>query len=476
MSSPSFIKNLMKDGLIYGITRYVGVIAAIFLTPIYTRIIPRHDYGVMDIFNVWITLFSLLIPMGLIQALPRLWMDSRNDKVSLKNIMGNFNLLILVFSLVFILLTFSLKGTFEKNILHTAEFGHIYYLTVFIAVLQVIYNQQLAIFRQVFKRRRFVAISLLNLLLLTSLGFTLVYYIELGIQGFFYASLFALSITVSASLFLNREYLRLRFNKDLLTSMLKYSTPLLYVAAFFSLSDLTDRLIINSYLGTEDVGLYSVATRIASIPLFFTTAFATAWFPRIFNINDEEERNNLLVKTHNIAVLFFGTVFIAVVLFRSELIRFFAPDYTDAFQLVILLSLSYIINGVGPIYAVGIHLLKSTGDLLKGALISVAANVFFSILLLRFYGIEGVAAGTLLGALLWTILRYYYGQKKLKIKFSFGDLYLLLPAFAAVLFLSSMLQEIAVINIILKSITGLILGFFIFKRMRKYFTEDAKVV
>lgn len=476
MSSPSFIKNLMKDGLIYGITRYVGVIAAIFLTPIYTRIIPRHDYGIMDIFNVWITLFSLLIPMGLIQALPRLWMDSRNDKNSLKNILGNFNILILAFSVIFIFLTFSLKSTFEKNILHSTEFGHIYYLTVFIAILQVVYNQQLAIFRQVFKRRKFVAISLLNLFLLTSLGFTLVYYIDLGIQGFFFASLFALAITVSFSLLLNREYLCLRFDKSLLKSMLSYSTPLLYVAAFFSLSDLTDRFIINTYLGTEDVGLYSVATRIASIPLFFTTAFATAWFPRIFNINDVEERNNLLVKTHNIAVLFFGSVFMAVVLFKSELIRFFAPNYTDAFQLVILLSLSYIINGVGPIYAVGIHLLKSTKDLLKGALISVVANIFFSILLLKFYGIEGVAAGTLLGAILWTVLRYSFGQKKLKIKFKFNDLYMLLPAFAAVLYISYILEEIAIINIALKSVAGLILGFFILKRMRKYLTEDAQVV
>lgn len=476
MSSPSFIKNLMKDGLIYGITRYVGVIAAIFLTPIYTRIIPRHDYGIMDIFNVWITLFSLLIPMGLIQALPRLWMDSRNDKVSLKNIIGNFNLLIIAFSLVFLLLTYSLKSTFEKNVLHSTAFGHIYYLTIFIAVIQVIYNQQLAIFRQVFKRRKFVAVSLLNLFLLTVLGFTLVYHIELGIQGFFYASIISLLITVSAALVLNREYLCLRFDKSLLRSMLSYSTPLLYVAAFFSLSDLTDRFIINSYLGTEEVGLYSVAARIASIPLFFTTAFATAWFPRIFNINDVEERNSLLIKTHNIAILFFGSVFMAVVLFKSELIRFFAPDYTDAFQLVILLSLSYIINGVGPIYAVGIHLLKSTGDLLKGALISVVVNVFFSILLLKFYGIEGVAMGTLFGALLWTILRYFYGQKKLKIQFDFNDLYVLLPAFAAVLYISYILEDIAVMNIILKSVAGLIIGFFVLRRMRKYLSEDAEVV
>lgn len=475
MSSPSFIKNLMKDGFVYGMTRYIGVVAAIFLTPLYTRMIPRFDYGIMDIFNVWIGFFTLLIPVGLIQALPRLWMDSRNDELALKNILGNFNSLILIFTLTFLVVSLSLKFLFESLIIQSTGFSHIYYLSICIAVLQVIYTQQLAILRQLFYRRLYIAISLLNLAIITLFGFTLVYYYEMGIRGFFLASVFAFSVTVIFSLYVNRRYFVLRFDKPLLSSMLRYSSPLLYVAIFFSLSDITDRFIINHFMTTSDVGLYSVGARIASIPLFFTTAFSTAWFPRIFSIKDPGERNKEILNTHRLALLFFGSIFLSVVLFRTELIRFFAPSYTDAFSLILLLSLAYVINGMGPVYAVGIHLEKTTAVLLKGALISVLANAVLSIILLRYYGINGVAAGTLLGAFLWTWLRFRYGQKKLKLSFSFSNLYWLLPVSAAIIWLSIILEP-TILNFAIKMVCLIPIVYILFHQISKSMKTNAETV
>ncbi|HAW52361.1 MAG TPA: hypothetical protein DCX54_08560 [Flavobacteriales bacterium] len=419
MSEKSFLSNLVKDSAIYGITKYVSVIAAIFLTPIYTRIIPRFDYGIMDVFNVWIAFCALLIPLGMIEAMPRLWVDIHENTDTKKRIIGSYNLLLLIGIVVFLGVSLLGKTTFEKVILGSENYETVYYLCVSLIVFQILNNQQLTYFRLGFRRLAYTAVSLGNFFILTVLGFSLVYFKKMSIEGFFWASFFAFLFSLIVSIPLNRSFILLSFHKKTIVEIVRYSLPLLYVILFFSVSEVLDRYIIKRFLSTEHIGLYSVAARIASIPLFFTSSFATAWFPRIFSIKEDNRRKEVLIETNKLALHVFSYILFTVVLFRKELIFFFAPDYFDALNVVLILSLANVINGLGPIYAVGIHLKKTSGDFVKAAFISIPVNIVLSVLLVREFGIEGVAFGSLFGAFLWTFLRYRMGQKRLEIEFNF---------------------------------------------------------
>lgn len=440
MPKMTFIQNLVKDSVVYGITKYLSVIAAIFLTPIYTRIIPRYEYGVMDIFNTWINFSILFIPLGLMEAMPRLWAEARKDNDLFRKMVGNQNSVLLLMALLFLLVSAGGMSFYESEILNSSSYHSVFYLSVALVFAQVVNNQQLTFFRLELKRYHYLTLSVLQFIILSSLGFVLVYYFKLSIKGFFLAALAAALSSAGVGLILNRPLLILRFNLPLVREMLGYSLPLLYVVMFFSISDIVDRYILNKFLNTETVGLYSVAVRVASIPLFFTSAFATAWFPRIFALDDLEEQKSAISKSYSAAVAFFGLILVLVIAFRKELIYFFAPDYQDAGITLVLLAVSNTVNGLGPLYAFGIHLKKKSFDFLKAASISIPVNILLSLLLVSKFGAAGVAFGTLIGAIIWTFFRYYYGQKRLKCDLSHGPLLIttiaVFTAFALSFFLS----------------------------------------
>lgn len=463
MSEKSFLRNLVKDSAIYGITKYVSVISAIFLTPIYTRIIPRFEYGIMDIFNIWISFCALLIPLGMIEAMPRMWADVSEKKENMRRIIGSHNVIVLGGIIVF--LTFSLIGKefYEEYVLDSDQYSSIYYLAICLICLQIFNNQQLTFFRLGFKRLAYTIVSLGNFFILTVLGFVLVYYYNMSIRGFFWASLCAFLFSAVLSSILNRKFIVFSFHLETAKEMVRYSLPLLYVVLFFSFSDLIDRFIISRYLSMEHVGLYSVGIRIASIPLFFTSAFATAWFPRIFSISDSRERIRVLISTNDLALHVFGFILFSVLLFRKELLAFFAPDYTDSLNIIVLLSLSSVINGLGPIYAVGIHLEKKSRDFVKAALVSIPLNIILSLLLVQNYGVEGVAIGTLAGSIMWTYLRYHFGQKRLKVSYRFRPLYYLLPLIILSIFASHYL-DLSISNLAMKIILCIIFAALLYRK------------
>ena len=55
-------KVFFNDTLVYGVTGYLGLVASFFLTPFYTRILTKEDYGLLDLFNVWNSFFALVLP------------------------------------------------------------------------------------------------------------------------------------------------------------------------------------------------------------------------------------------------------------------------------------------------------------------------------------------------------------------------------------------------------------------------------
>ena len=62
-------------------------------------------------------------------------------------------------------------------------------------------------------------------------------------------------------------------------------------------------------------------------------------------------------------------------------------------------------------YNTGLHILSKTKYITYASLFSLGSNVFFSLLLVKNYGIYGVAFGTFIGSVIWIIIQYIYNRK-----------------------------------------------------------------
>lgn len=61
--------KLIKESLIYGLSRYIGKFISVFLLPLYTAVLIPEDYGILDLLGTITIVSSFLIISGTDTAL-----------------------------------------------------------------------------------------------------------------------------------------------------------------------------------------------------------------------------------------------------------------------------------------------------------------------------------------------------------------------------------------------------------------------
>lgn len=413
------LKSLLKDTVVYGISKYLGVFAAIFLMPIYTRLLTKGDYGVMEIINSWNNFIIMLIPLGLTSSIIRFYADIKDNQTERKEYLGTINITLIIISVLYTIIMIVAKPFFIPFFDQFEGMHEIYYHSIFIAVATIFIGHFLTLLQVQFKKVNYLLVSVINLFILVILGFVFVYSFQMGVVGFFRASSIANLITLTFCFWFTRSDFSILFVNKTFKKILKYSIHILSVGILFSLVNLLDRYIIAEFGNIQEVGLYSIGVRISGIMGLAVASFSLAWFPIAMNMKDEENAKNTYSRVHDFYFIVSTILLVSLFLFRKELIVIFAPDYMEAYNVIGILGAQLIINGTIYFYSLGIHINKKTKYISYSGIVSILINVVLSILLVRNYGINGVAIGTLVGSIVWVIIQFFYSQKELHIPFKF---------------------------------------------------------
>lgn len=74
---------------------------------------------------------------------------------------------------------------------------------------------------------------------------------------------------------LNKNYFMLgKYDKKIAKELLKIGLPLLPTFLIYWVYNSMDRIMITNMLGTTELGIYSIGSKLASVSLFIYTAFA----------------------------------------------------------------------------------------------------------------------------------------------------------------------------------------------------------
>jgi O-antigen/teichoic acid export membrane protein len=180
------------------------------------------------------------------------------------------------------------------------------------------------------------------------------------------------------------------------------------------------------------MGVYSIGKKIADNLQLISYSFQMVWLPAAMSVKNDPNAGQLYRRMHDFYVFVIGLFFLTILLFRTELIDFFAPAYHSAFTMIFYLGFYNLLNGIGPVYSIGMHIRKKTKYLTYAAIASVIVDAGSSILLVHYWGINGVAIGSMFGGIVWTGLRYYFSQRLYKIDFAWT--LLCVTVFISVLF------------------------------------------
>jgi O-antigen/teichoic acid export membrane protein len=210
---------------------------------------------------------------------------------------------------------------------------------------------------------------------------------------------------------------------------LSVAMPLLLTAGLHLVLNQADIIIIRHFLESEDVGLYAVAFKLASLVLFGLTAVNVIAAPLIseyYTAGKQEALQKMIAVS--IAMVFGMALLLGTLLFLLDelILGIYGSSFVAAAGVLSILIVANVLNtSTGPVSFV-LTMTNYHMESLYILIISAIINIGLNIALIPRFGIEGAAYATLTSTIIWNFLMYIVAYKKLKLDTSLFSLRFLL--------------------------------------------------
>ena len=403
--------SLSSTTIIYTIGNFASKLIGFVLVFFITFYLTKEDVGRYDIIVTTISMFIPLINLQLTDGILR-WLLINNDDTQKKIILTNSLLIFLLNSILFTAI-YAFVIQFIKE-----DYKLIIY---FLLLLQSLFPLVQIFTRGVGKNMLFAASGVIYSFCYT--GFTIVSLLVLHskVDGLLLANIVATVVTVLYILIFGNllQYIRFRYiDKKFMKEIVLYSLPIIPNAYSWWLYSSANRYIILYFLGLEFSGIWAISYKLPSIFTMFTGIFFMAWQEkslRYFEKPDRDEYFSTVLKTF--ISLAMGVM--AIIIASSKTVLFFIvqKSFFISWQYTSLLLFAGLFQSLSLFYGVGYLYAKETKKILYTTLTGSLVTVIFSVLLIKFTGLYGVAFASALGFFVMFILREKQTRKYYNISF-----------------------------------------------------------
>lgn len=413
------VKTLLSASLVYGLGTVASKFIGFFLLPIFTAYLMPAEYGLFETFNVLFFLLTTIGSLGMDSAMIRFYYDSGEPRYRTLVVSSS---LFLALSAGVILAGIGLAFSPAINAMLFDGVNHIniLHVTMLAVVVSVVNTVQLALFQAKRQPGRYSALTFLRFTMMYGLS---VFFLIRGesVYGLMISQLIAYSITLAFGFYLARNDFRFAVSSKISREMLAFSAPLIIGSVSIWLLSSSDRFFLLRLSTLNELGLYSLGSRLASIVLFAVTAFQMAWPQFAFSrANDANAAyTNARILTY---YLFVGILLVlGVTLFTPEILRILAtPSYIGAGSVVFLLSCSFLFYGCYIVFFIILSLTKKTLSILPVTIPPLIVSVALNYYLVPAMGGMGSAIASTSAYLLMAVLTYAFTNRLLPIRYEWG--------------------------------------------------------
>jgi O-antigen/teichoic acid export membrane protein len=249
-------------------------------------------------------------------------------------------------------------------------------------------------------------------------------------------------------IFLLPEVLNIKFDFSWITwkKMMLYSLPLIVVGLAGVLNQSSAPTLLKYLLphsleeNKEWMGIYGAAAKIAILMNLFTQAFNYAAEPFFFKQASKKDAKKVYADVAQAFALFASLIFLGILLYLDIVKVLVGRNYWVGLYVVPILLLSYWCLGIYYNFSIWY---KVTDKTTVGALISLAGSIItfgLAFLLIKPFGIIGVAWGTLACYGTMATLGYLTGQRFYKILYPIGKMLSYILSALVVYFISEWIK------------------------------------
>jgi O-antigen/teichoic acid export membrane protein len=435
-----YIRRLATTGAAYTAASILSKVIAVALLPLYTRYLTPADYGAAEVMFAAIVSASIVVRLGLIEALLRFYYSDGEepDRVVASTFAGLF-----WFATIGALVALPFASPISEALLDRPaadlariSIGGLWVLTMFEFLL--------TLFRLEERARAFFVTTIVNVLVTIGLTVVLVVGAGEGARGLLLGSYASGAAFVFGLIALQRRRLSLRFDRALLRRLLRFGLPTMPAEASLYLLNFVDRIIIVRSAGLAEAGLYSLAVKFAQAVNVLVRGFQLAWPPLAYSIRDDDEARGAYATIVTLFVAGCAFVVTGMWLFSRWIVRALAaPEFFGSYKAVGLISTAVTLYAL---YMVLVVILGRTGRTefnFPATLAALAANVALNLILVPPLGIVGAGLALVASYLVVLALMYVFTQRLFPVPYQWGRLARVVLTSAALVGLGELLLPIA---------------------------------
>lgn len=391
-------KLLSENFLVYGLGGVISKIIPLIMVPIVTRMMPNSSYyGISDLANTIVSLFSAIAVLGMYDAMYRLFFEKSEEEYK-KDICSSA----FVFTLLFSVFVAVMMVLFQKPIssLFFSDFG--YGNLVMISAISVLIGSTNSIVsaptRMQNKRGVFLLMNTISPVVSYSIS------IPLLVNGYYLIALpiaNACSSITSELIFwiLNRKWFSFkRVHWKYIWDMLKIALPLTPNFIIYWIFNSSDRVMISNLMGSEANGIYAVAAKFGQISQLIYTAFAGGWQYFAFSIMKDKDNKQVISKVFEfLLIVSLVTTMVGTSIAKWGIQILFKEEYWSAYICIPYLYLSPLLLMLFQIGTNQFLVVKKTWPNMIILSIGAVVNIALNFVLIPIIGIEGASLATFAG-------------------------------------------------------------------------------
>ena len=402
------LKTLARESSHYMIGLLCNAGIGLISFPIFTRVLPISEYGLMDLGTRLLLVLTIASKLGLQNASLRFYNREKfaADPTAARNYYSTLFFGVLGTSCCVVLTSALLVSFIPKNSM-LGPLSGLVYLILGLVLLRAMGAAFWGFLRIEQRTKLFNVLTVCTRATTVAAVCSLLPFTGHSARTYFTGTLLVetgLVIGLTIWLFSRGVLAPQYFTADLFRAAIGYGTPLVLYELAYAVLVSADRFLVRHYVGAEALGFYSVAYGLANnVNEFMVAPLGLALIPiymKIWNSDGAEKTSAFLTTAFNIFMLAGIGVLAAIGAAAHSIVVFLASQkYAGADRLIPVILAGLLVYGANVFVAAGLLIHKRTGQMSWMLVIAAALNIGLNCLLLPRMGLMGGAIATLLSYL-----------------------------------------------------------------------------
>lgn len=389
------IANLLGESAIYGLAKIVDPLIGFVLLPVISAILSRADYGFISFFTLVSTVFFTVVSLGVHQAFLRFFTES-DDPAHRGRVAGTAIALTIAYWALVAPIGVYFARPLASLVFASADPTLIYILLT-LALVETLDALGCNLLQASGRAWAFLTATVTNTVLVRAAAVALILSGG-GAMGWIAGETAGRTIAMVVVLAIALPRLPVAADRSTARQLTWYGAALVPAMLSFYLMTITDKLVIRWAVSDweEQIGLYAVGERIASIMHLTNMAIILAWQRFAFSNMHRDDGGGLIARGLRLYFVGAGLAAVGLIVLGDDLMRFMINDRFHAgIPVIAPLTAAALLGGLANLTDIGLHRRKLPHVISLVGGLSAAINVALNVYFVPRYGFVAAAWSTL---------------------------------------------------------------------------------